>query len=80
LRPFALALRTGVSIPSFITARVDEQALNSQICRIPWMASGTTLVEYLLLTTEHLSNHRMQLFLYLRLLGSKLDTSNFYGG
>lgn len=61
-------------------ARVDEKTLNVQVCRIPWMAPGTTLAEYLLLTTEHLSNHRMQLFLYLRLLGVKVDTASLYGG
>ena len=61
-------------------ARVDEKTLNTQVCRIPWMAPGTTLVEFLLLTAEHLSNHRMQLFIFLRLLGVKVDTSNLYGG
>jgi hypothetical protein len=61
-------------------ARIDEATLNTQVCRIPWMAPGTTLAEYLLLTTEHLSNHRMQLFMYLRLMGVKVDTSNLYGG
>jgi uncharacterized damage-inducible protein DinB len=60
--------------------RVDERTFNAQVCRIPWMAPGTTLKEYLLLTTEHLSNHRMQLFIYLRLLGVKVDTSHLYGG
>jgi hypothetical protein len=61
-------------------ARLDERTLNTQVCRVPWMAPGTTLAEYLLLTTEHLSNHRMQLFMYLRLLGVKVDTSSLYGG
>src|SRR5512136_2683463 len=54
-------------------ASVDERTLNTQVCRIPWMAPGTTLAEYLLLTVEHLSNHRMQLFMYLRLMGVKVD-------
>jgi hypothetical protein len=61
-------------------ARVDEKTFNNQVCKIPWMAPGTTLKEYMLLTAEHLSNHRMQLFMYLRLLGVKLDTTNLYGG
>jgi uncharacterized damage-inducible protein DinB len=61
-------------------ARVDEETFNTQVCKIPWMAPGTTLKEYMLLATEHLSNHRMQLFLYLRLLGVKVDTTNLYGG
>jgi hypothetical protein len=60
-------------------ARVDENTFNDQVCKIPWMAPGTTLKEYMLLTSEHLSNHRMQLFLYLRLLGVKVDTTNLYG-
>ncbi len=59
-------------------ARVDEKTFNNQVCRIPWMPAGTTLKEYMLLTTEHLSNHRMQLFVYLRLLGVKVDTSHLY--
>jgi hypothetical protein len=60
-------------------ATVDEKTLNTQVCRIPWMPPGTTLAEYLLSSTEHLSNHRMQLFLYLRLLGVKVDTGDLYG-
>ncbi len=59
-------------------ARVDEKTFNNQVCGIPWMAPGTTLKEFLLLTAEHLSNHRMRLFLYLRLLGVKVDTSHLY--
>ncbi len=59
-------------------AHVDEKTFNTQVCGIPWMAPGTTLKEFLLLTAEHLSNHRMQLFLYLRLLGVKVDTSHLY--
>jgi len=58
---------------------VDEKTFNTQVCRIPWMPPGTTLVEYLLSSTEHLSNHRMQLFLYLRLLGVKVNTGDLYG-
>jgi hypothetical protein len=61
-------------------AALDEDTFNRQVCKIPWMAPGTTLKEYMLLTTEHLSNHRMQLFMYLRLLGVKVDTSNLYYG
>ena len=61
-------------------ARVNEKTLNAQVCKIPWMAPGTTLKEYLLLTTEHLSNHRMQLFMYLRLLGVRIGTAELYGG
>jgi hypothetical protein len=60
--------------------RVDEKTLNLQVCTIPWMAPGTTLKEYLLLTAEHLSNHRMQLFMYLRLLGVRIGTPELYGG
>jgi hypothetical protein len=61
-------------------ARVDERTFNGQVCKIPWMAPGTTIKEYLLLTVEHLSNHRMQLFMYLRLLGVKVGTGELYGG
>jgi hypothetical protein len=61
-------------------AEVDEDVFNAQVCRVPWMAPGTTLKEYMLLATEHLSNHRMQLFMYLRLLGVKVDTSHLYYG
>jgi hypothetical protein len=61
-------------------AGIDEKTFNTQVCAVPWMAPGTTLVEYLLMSAEHLSNHRMQLFLYLRLLGVKADTSTLYGG
>ena len=61
-------------------ARVDEDTFNRQVCRIPWMAPGTILRDYMLMATEHLSNHRMQLFLYLRLLGVKVDTTHLYYG
>ena len=60
-------------------SRVSEHTFNAQVCTIPWMAPGTMLKEYLLLTAEHLSNHRMQLFMYLRLLGVKVNTSHLYG-
>jgi hypothetical protein len=60
-------------------AKVDERTLNTQVVKIPWMAPGTTLLAYLLSSTEHLSNHRMQLFMYLRLLGVKVNTAHLYG-
>ncbi len=60
-------------------ARVDEQTFNTQVVKIPWMPPGTTLRDYMMLTAEHLSSHRMQLFMYLRLLGVKVDTTNLYG-
>lgn len=61
-------------------AKVDEKTLNAQVVKIPWMAPETTLAEYMLHTVEHLSNHRMQLFLYLRLIGLKVNTATLYGG
>jgi uncharacterized damage-inducible protein DinB len=61
-------------------ALVEDKTFNTQVCKIPWMPAGTTLRDYMLLTAEHLSNHRMQLFMYLRLLGVKLDTTNLYLG
>jgi uncharacterized damage-inducible protein DinB len=58
---------------------LDDAAFAGQVVKIPWMAPGVTLQEYMLHTTEHISNHRMQLFVYLRLLGVKVDTGTLYG-
>ena len=46
---------------------------------VPWMPEPMTLLEYMMQAMEHLSNHRMQLFIWLKLSGEELNTGHLYG-
>ena len=46
---------------------------------VPWMPFPMTIEEYMMQAMEHLSNHRMQLFIWLKLAGEKLHTGHLYG-
>jgi hypothetical protein len=56
----------------------DGEFAKNQI-RVPWMPAPMTLQEYMLQSAEHLSNHRMQLFIWLKLSGEPLHTGHLYG-
>ena len=56
----------------------DEEFANTKIT-VPWMPFPMTYQEYMMQGLEHLSNHRMQLFTWLKLSGEKLDTHHLYG-
>jgi hypothetical protein len=45
----------------------------------PWGWSGK-LERMLVLFREHFTNHKMQLFTYLKLLGLPVNTETLYGG
>ncbi len=46
---------------------------------VPWMPSPMTIEEFMMQAMEHLSNHRMQLFTWLKLSGEALNTGHLYG-
>lgn len=46
---------------------------------VPWMPYPVTIEGYMMQAMEHLSNHRMQLFTWLKLSGEKLHTGHLYG-
>jgi hypothetical protein len=50
-----------------------------KVVSVPWGAQGKieTMALYF---REHLTNHKQQLFTYLKLLGLPVDTTTLYGG
>jgi hypothetical protein len=52
----------------------------NKIVQMPWGSKGTLEIMAHALIIEHFLNHKMQLFLYLRLLGVPADTGTLYFG
>ena len=46
---------------------------------VPWMPFPMTLEEFMMQAMEHVSNHRMQLFIWLKLSGEAVHTGHLYG-
>jgi hypothetical protein len=59
--------------------KISEEDFNNKKLNIPWMPFPMTIKEYMMQAMEHLSNHRMQLFTWLKLSGEKLNTAHLYG-
>ena len=59
--------------------KITDGEFNANKIDVPWMPFPMTIVEYMMQTMEHLSNHRMQLFIWLKLAGEKLHTGHLYG-
>ena len=59
--------------------KISDEKFNKNKINVPWMPYPMSLVEYLMQAHEHLSNHRMQLFIWLKLSGEKLNTGHLYG-
>jgi uncharacterized damage-inducible protein DinB len=59
--------------------KITDGEFNDNKINVPWMPFPMTLVEYMMQSMEHLSNHRMQLFIWLKLAGEKLHTGHLYG-
>ncbi len=60
-------------------AAVSEQDFTSQTVSVPWGVQGK--MEVLALSfLEHFTNHKMQLFLYLKLLDLPVNTQTLYFG
>jgi hypothetical protein len=58
---------------------LTEEDFNSRIVQAPWEPRPRPLLDFMMQTMEHLSNHRMQLYIWLKLSGEKLDTRHLYG-
>jgi hypothetical protein len=58
---------------------LSEDAFTNQHVSTPWGWQGK-LETMAILFREHFTNHKMQLFTYLKLLGLPVDTSTLYGG
>ncbi len=62
-----------------VLAGLSEDAFANQRVSTPWGWQGK-LETLAILFREHFTNHKMQLFTYLKLLGLPVDTSTLYGG
>ena len=59
--------------------KITDGEFNQNRINVPWMPVPMTLVEYMMQAMEHISNHRMQLFIWLKLAGQDLNTAHLYG-
>lgn len=59
--------------------KITDGEFNQNKVNVPWMPQPMTLVEYMMQAMEHLSNHRMQLYIWLKLSGEELHTGHLYG-
>jgi len=59
--------------------KISDEIFNEKKINVPWVPFPMTLLEYMMQAMEHVSNHRMQLFIWLKLSGEKLNTGHLYG-
>lgn len=59
--------------------KISDEDFNNKKINVPWMPFPMTIKEYMMQALEHLSNHRMQLFIWLKLSGEKVNTGHLYG-
>lgn len=59
--------------------KISEKKFNESKINVPWMPYPQSFLEYMMQAQEHLSNHRMQLFIWLKLSGEQLNTGHLYG-
>ncbi len=59
--------------------KITDDDLNTKTVHAPWDREPCPFVDFMWQTTEHLSNHKMQLFIWLKLTGEKLNTMHLYG-
>ena len=59
-------------------SKCDEEILTNQISKAPWDSSEMVLGHRLLQMVSHLCHHKMQLFLYLKLQGKKVNTTHLW--
>lgn len=58
---------------------LTEEEFANKVASTPWGAAGT-LEKMAFSFQEHFTNHKMQLFTYLKLLGFPVNTQTLYGG
>ena len=59
--------------------KITDGEFNQNKINVPWMPFPMTILELMMQAMEHLSNHRMQLFTWLKLSGEELNTGHLYG-
>jgi uncharacterized damage-inducible protein DinB len=59
--------------------KITDGEFNKNEINVPWMPVSMTIAEFMMQAMEHLSNHRMQLFIWLKLAGEALNTGHLYG-
>ena len=64
---------------NFIENEISDEDFSSKVVSAPWGFKGETWKAVLMANT-HQSNHKMQLHLYLKLLGKPVNTQTLYGG
>jgi len=62
-----------------ILAGVSAEDFAQKVVSVPWGAKGK-IEQMALYFREHFTNHKQQLFTYLKLLGLPVDTTTLYGG
>ncbi|UCH95137.1 MAG: DinB family protein [Candidatus Aminicenantes bacterium] len=63
---------------AFIENEISEEDFFSKVVTAPWGFEGE-IWKAVLMAKEHLINHKMQLHLYLKLLGQPVSTQTLYG-
>jgi hypothetical protein len=61
-----------------VLAGISPEDFAQRVVTVPWGAGGK-LEKMALYFREHFTNHKQQLFTYLKLLGLPVDTSTLYG-
>jgi hypothetical protein len=59
--------------------KLTEEEFTTTKIPVPWMPFPVTYETYMMQAMEHMSNHRMQLFIWLKLSGLPLNTGHLYG-
>jgi hypothetical protein len=62
-----------------VLAGVSAEDFAQKVVSVPWGAKGKT-EQMALYFREHFTNHKQQLFTYLKLLGLPVNTETLYGG
>ncbi|MBU0755488.1 MAG: hypothetical protein KJ645_10150 [Planctomycetes bacterium] len=63
---------------AFIEKELSEDEFFNKVVEAPWGFKGE-IWKALLMAKEHQTNHKMQLHLYLKLLGQPVNTETLYG-
>jgi len=62
----------------FIEKDISEEDFFSKVVSAPWGFKGE-IRKAVLMAKDHLVNHKMQLHIYLKLLGQPVNTQTLYG-
>jgi hypothetical protein len=62
----------------FIENEISDEDFSSKVVSAPWGFKGETW-KAVLMAKDHLVNHKMQLHIYLKLLGQPVNTQTLYG-